>query len=96
MRTNNLKKQIVHEQKLGSVVAGVVGAIAIAGVAVGATMLLEDEKTRNKIKKTLEKVKDQTISFVDSIKTEPNVIEGTTEIKKIGVQTNKVIKKNLI
>lgn len=75
------KKQNKNKNTIGSVVAGVVGAVAIAGVT-AATMALRDEKTRKKVKKVLVNVKDQAIDYVEALKTEPNIEEKTRTIKK--------------
>ena len=66
------KKKQDNKNRIGSVVAGVAGAAVIAGVAVAATVALKDEKTRKKVKKVLINVKDQTVDYVDALKTDPN------------------------
>lgn len=84
--TNKYQKKQDHNKNIGSVVAGVAGAVAVAGVAVAATMALRDEKTREKAKKVLTNVKDQAIDYVDTLKTEPNKREKSSSIKKLQVK----------
>ncbi|PIP74342.1 MAG: hypothetical protein COX78_03295 [Candidatus Levybacteria bacterium CG_4_10_14_0_2_um_filter_35_8] len=83
-----------NKNKVGSVVAGVAGAVAIAGVAVAATMALKDKKSREKVKKVLVNVKDQAMDYVETLKKEPNVKETTSKVKKIAEDTKKVVDKN--
>lgn len=94
MKTTHKKKQN-NKNTIGSVVAGVAGAAAIAGVTVAATMALKDKKSREKVKKMLISVKDQTIDYVETLKTEPNAGEGTSMTKKIAADTKKVVKKSM-
>ena len=84
------KKKQDNKNRIGSVVAGVAGAVVIAGVAVATTVALKDEKTRKKVKKVLINVKDQTVDYVDALKTDPNAIKGTHAIKKIARGTKKL------
>lgn len=76
-----IDKKKDDKKTIGSVVAGVAGAVAIAGVAVAATMALKDGKTREKIKKALSNVKDQAIDYVETLKKESNVKKETNKIK---------------
>lgn len=82
MTTTHQKKQN-DKNTISTVVAGVAGAVAIAGVAVAATMALKDEETRQKVKKVLINVKDQAIDYAEALKTEPNVEEESNKIKHI-------------
>lgn len=88
------KKQNDNKNTMGSVVAGVAGAVAIASVAVAATMALKDEKTRKKTKKVFIDVKDQAINYIDALKKEPSGNKKTYAIKKIAKNTKKVVIKN--
>lgn len=45
--------------------AGVAGAVVGAGVAVAATKLMSDKKTRDRVKATLTNVKDQVLEAID-------------------------------
>lgn len=81
--TNKNQKKQDHNKNIGSVVAGVAGAVAVAGVAVAATMALRDEKTREKAKKVLINVKDQAIDYVGTLKTESNDGEKTQRSKRL-------------
>jgi hypothetical protein len=92
MTTVHQKKQD-DEHTLGSIVTGIAEAVAIVGVAVTATMALKDEKTREKVKKTLINVKDQTINYIDTFKTESKTEEGIHTVKKIAIDTKKVVDK---
>lgn len=66
------------------------GTVAIAGVAVAATIALKDEKTRKKVGKVLTDVKDQAIDYVETLKTESDTDEGEQAIKKSATGTKKV------
>lgn len=94
MTDKNKKKQNNKKNTVGSVVAGVAGAVAIAGVAVAATIALKDKKSREKVKKVLVNVKDQAMDYVETLKKEPNVKETTNKVKKIAKDTKKVVEKN--
>lgn len=83
MTNKHRKKHGNNKNAIGSVVSGVAGAVAIAGVAVAATMALSDKKTRKKVKKVLIDVKDQATDYVETLKTDSNVGEKTHPIKKI-------------
>lgn len=91
--TYRRKKKQDNKNIIGSVVTKVVGAAAIAGVAVAATMALKDEKTRKKVKKVLINVRDQAIDRVETLKTESNDLEENHTIKKIVAGTKKAVKK---
>jgi len=90
MAIKHQKKQDENKNIIGSVVAGVAGAVAVA-----ATMALKDEKTRKKLKKVLINVKDQAIDRVETLKTEPTTGEESNKIKKIATDTKKVVKKRI-
>src|ERR1035437_9146251 len=83
MTSKHRKKQGNNKNTIGSVVTGMAGAVAIAGVAVAATMALKDKKTKKKEKKVLIDVKDQATDYVETLKTESNVGEGIHPLKKI-------------
>lgn len=70
-----MNKTQSHEEKHSNgsaVVAGVVGAVAGAGVAVAATMAMKDEKTREKVGQVLQSVKDQAMEYMDTAKDQAN------------------------
>ncbi len=82
MKTIHQKKQEDNKNIIGSVVAGVAGAVAIASI-VAATMALKDEKTRKNVKNVLIDMKDHAIDYVDTLKTESNIGEEIRTIKEI-------------
>lgn len=87
------QKEPDNKNTIGAVVAGVAGAVAVAGVAVATTMALKDEKTRKKVKNVLIKAKDQAIDYVDTFRTESNAKKGTNKIKEIAINLKKVVEK---
>lgn len=89
MVDHNQKKQDDNKNTVGSIVAGVAGGVAIAGVAVAATIALKDEKTRKKVGKVLTDVKDHAIDYVETLKTEPSIDKGKQVIKKSATATKK-------
>jgi flagellar basal body-associated protein FliL len=93
-RMTHQKQQKHKKNSMGVLAAGVAGAVAIAGVAVAATLALKDENTREKVKKTLNDVTDQAREYVDKIKTEQNPEEVVEKVKKITTQTKKIVEKN--
>lgn len=95
MTDKNQKKQVDDKNTIGSVVAGVTGAVVIAGVAVAATIALKDGKTRKMVKKVLTDAKDQAIDYVETLKTESNAEEVIPTIKKISADTKKVVEKSI-
>ncbi|MDP2692845.1 MAG: hypothetical protein Q8O88_04370 [bacterium] len=88
MKTIRHKKQEDNKNAIGSVVAGVAGAVAIAGVAVAATMALKNEKTRKKVKGVLIDMKNQAIDYFDTLKTEPSAVRGVRLSRKIANNKN--------
>ena len=52
------------DQGISPAAAGVAGAVVGAGLAVGATVALKDEKTRGKVKKALGNASKQAISYM--------------------------------
>ena len=50
--------------KTAATMAGVAGAVVGAGVAVAATQILSDKKTRDKVKETFNKVKTQVMDTI--------------------------------
>lgn len=89
------KKQNNGSGSFGSIVAGVAGAVAVAGVTVAATIALRNKKNREKAKKILLKVKDQTLDYVDSLKKESIGDEMPQQATKIIKKVEKKIKQNL-
>jgi hypothetical protein len=88
------KKQVDSKNAIGSIVAGVAGAVAIAGAAVVTTMALKDEKSRKKTRKMLIDAKDQALDYVETLKIESNDGEEAHAIKKIATDTKKAVKKS--
>lgn len=78
-----MKKPDDNKNAIGSVVSGVAGAAVIAGVAVAATMALQDKKTREKVKKVLMNARDQTVDYIETLKTQSNDGEVAHVVKKI-------------
>lgn len=70
------EKQNNHKNPIDTVVSNVAGAAVIAGVAVAATIALQDKNNRNQLKKTLIKVKDQAIDYVQDFKKEQEIEES--------------------
>lgn len=86
------KHQKKQNDNKNSPFATITGAV-LTGVAIAATMVLNDEKTREKVKKLLLNVKSQAIDYVNTLKTELNVGEEIRTIKKIATDTKKVVEK---
>jgi hypothetical protein len=61
-----IKKQINHNNTAGLVVAELAGAAAVAGITVAATMALKDKKTRDKVRKVFNIVKNQINDYVNT------------------------------
>ena len=79
---------------MGVLAASVAGAVAVAGVAVAATMVLKDDKTRKKIKKVISEVKEQALDYAQKMQKDPKVAEGVHAIKKTTTETKEVIEKS--
>lgn len=82
-----------NKGRLGSIVAGVASAVAVAGVAVAATIALKDKKTREKVKKSLEGIKDRAINYVESLEKKPETKKIISNTKKSSKKIIKVTKK---
>lgn len=76
---NMIKKN--NKSRLGSVVAGVAGAVAVAGVTVAATIALKDKKTREKVKKAFTNIKNQAMDYVETLETDKKGIKKPTYVK---------------
>lgn len=87
MKIINTKKQ-KEKNRAGSIVAGVAGAVVVAGVAVAATMALKDEKNRKKVKKAMVGVKDQALDYVNNFKTEHEITKEKGIVEKV-IKTDK-------
>lgn len=87
------KKQQDNKNTKGTIIAGIAGAV-VAGVAVAATMVMKDEKTKKKVEKILTNIKDQAMDYVDQLKEEPTTKEAVKEIKKIMPENKKADKEN--
>lgn len=95
MATTHRKILGHNKSAMGSVAAGVAGAVALAGVAVAATMVMQDEKTRGKVRNVLMNAKDKAIDYIDTFKTESNTKKGVNTIKKIVNDTKNVLEKEI-
>lgn len=94
MTNINQKKQANHKNPINTVVSNMAGAAVIAGVAVAATIALQDKNNRSKLKKTLIKVKDQAIDYVQEFKKEQEIDES--KIKPVIKRVLKSKSKKLI
>jgi phosphate uptake regulator len=85
---------------INPVAAAVAGAVVGAGVAVAGTMILEDKKNREKIKKVFNNAKNQAINYVEDmqkqVKDKKNEVkENLTEGKEKVNRVTKSVKKSL-
>ena len=94
MKITHQRQHKNKKNAIGVLAAGVAGAVAIAGVAVAATIALKDEKTRKKVKEVLIDVKDQALDYAEKLQKDPQVVEGVQKIKKITTETKKAVEKN--
>lgn len=62
---SNQKIQKEEKKGVSPMVAAVTGAVVGAGIAVAGTVVLKDEKNRNKVKEALTSAKDQAIDHMD-------------------------------
>jgi len=85
---------------INPVAAAVAGAVVGAGVAVAGTMILEDKKNREKIRKVFNNAKNQAINYVEGmqkqVKDKKNEVkENLTEGKEKVNRVTKSVKKSL-
>lgn len=89
-----------NQNGISPVAAAVAGAVVGAGVAVAGTMILEDKRNREKIKKVLNNAKNQAINYVEDMQKQvkdkknevkENFIEGKGKVSKVA----KSVKKSL-
>lgn len=71
----------LHKSGVSPVAAGVAGAIVGAGVAVAATAAMKDEKTRERVKKILTKIRNQASEYMNDKKTKQMLEEGKKQVK---------------
>lgn len=88
---NHNKKQ--DESVISSIVTKVAGAAVVAGVAVAATVVLQDKKTREKVKKVLVNAKDQAVEHVEMLKAESKDSQASDTVKSIVKDTKKMWEK---
>jgi len=93
MKITHQKQQRNKKNAIGVLAAGVAGAVALAGVAVAATAVLQDEKNRKKVKDALLTMKDQAKDYVETFKTDPHTKEAVKTLKKVSTETKKVVKE---
>ncbi len=75
-----------NKSRLGTVVRGVAGAVAVAGVAVAVTRALKNRKTRDKVKKTATYVRRKAMKYVKAL-------EKKQEARKIIAKAKQISKK---
>lgn len=75
------KKQKENKNISGTVMAEIAGAVAIAGAAFATTMVLKDEKTREKIKEVAGNIKDQAVGYVKNIQSQAQDKKSEVEEK---------------
>lgn len=85
MINQNQEKHTNHKNLIHTAASSIAGAAVIAGVAVAATIALQNKNNRNQVKKTLIKVKDQAVDYVDGFKNEQGIDERKVKpaIKKV-------------
>jgi hypothetical protein len=89
----NVKHPQTEEQRVNPIIAGIAGAAVGVGIAVAATSVMKDEKTRKKVKDALDTVKGHALDYVDSVKTQ---MAGEKEILEIKAkEARKKVKKTV-
>ena len=94
MKITHQKQHKNKKNSMGVLAAGVAGAVALAGVAVAATIALKDDKTRKKVKEAISDIKDQALNYAEKLQKDPQVAEGVEKIKKITADSKEVVKKS--
>lgn len=92
---NTLRKN--NKSALGSIVKGMAGAAAVAGVAVAVTRALKNKKTRDNVKKTMSYMKGKAMDYVKTLETDKKVKKTLAKVsrRKVGMPTLKAsAKKN--
>ena len=64
--TKKLVKKQTNNNTAGLVVAELAGAAAVAGITVATTLALKDKKTRDRVRKVLNIVKNQLADYVET------------------------------
>ncbi len=94
MLAQNLHKRDSKKESVHPVIAGVAGAVVVAGVAVASAFVLKDKKNREKVKEVLTNVKDQAINYMGDIhkitdkkekEVEKKLVNGKKEVKKLNI-----------
>lgn len=88
------QKKVDNKDVTGSIVTGVAKVAAIAGVAVAATMALENKKTRKKVKDALTNAKDRAMNYIETLAEDSSAQKETNIVKKASTKAKKVLKKN--
>lgn len=92
MTNHNHKKYDEDKIGINSVVAAVTGVVVGAGVAIAGAVALKDKKSREKVKKVLNNVKDQAIGYMENMQkqaedkkdeVEEKLVEGKEKVKKV-------------
>lgn len=81
-----------------SVIAGITGAVVGAGAAVAGALALRDKKNRDKVKKVLNKVKDEAMTYAGKIGKEVKKDAGIVSKKAATTKRKikKVVKKDVV
>jgi len=94
------KKQNKEKGGINPMIAAVAGAVVGAGVAVAGTIILEDKKNQEKVKKVLNNVKKQVKGYVENMEKQVGdkkneIEEKVTDGKKKVSRITKSVKKSL-
>lgn len=80
-----------QNNSISPMVAAVAGAVVGAGVAVAGTMILEDKKNREKIRKVFNNAKNQAINYVENM--QKQVKDKKDEVEEKFTEGNKKVKR---
>jgi hypothetical protein len=88
----NKKTQNRGKDSVNPIVAGVTGAVIGAGIAVaGAAVVLNDKKSREKVKGVLSNVKNQVVGYMEDMQKQAQ--DKKTEVKEKIAESEKTVKK---
>ena len=94
----NIKKQNqskTSKNKVNPLVAGVAGATVGAGVAVAASVAMNDKKNRQRVEKVIGLVKEQATEYIENLQSPKNMKKGKQIVKEaIGKAAKNVTKKS--
>jgi hypothetical protein len=83
-----------NSNTMNAIVAGIAGVVA-GGVAVAAAVAMSNKDNQKKVAKVFDGAKKNVSDYVDSVKSQPVVVNGTRKVEQVMNDTKQAVEKKI-